>query len=64
MSKLHTFHVPLCRGLVAAATLALALALTLGVAGNAIAADSVTFTAGSPGGGYFKAAAAFGEYIK
>ena len=60
MSKLHTFHVPLCRGLVAAAT----LALTLGVAGNAIAADSVTFTAGSPGGGYFKAAAAFGEYIK
>ena len=58
MSKLHTFHGPLCRGLIAAA------ALTLGVAGNAIAADSVTFTAGSPGGGYFKAAAAFGEYIK
>lgn len=33
-------------------------------AGSAFAADSVTFTAGSPGGGYFKAAAAFGEYIK
>ena len=32
--------------------------------GIALAADSVTFTAGSPGGGYFKAAAAFGEYIK
>ena len=58
MSKLHKFHAPVCRGLVAAVTLA------LGVAGNAIAAESVTFTAGSPGGGYFKAAAAFGEYIK
>ena len=27
-------------------------------------AESITFTAGSPGGGYFKAAAAFGEYVK
>ncbi|MDE0457023.1 MAG: hypothetical protein OXI15_07010, partial [Chromatiales bacterium] len=32
--------------------------------GGALAADSITFTAGSPGGGYFKAAAAFGEYVK
>ena len=38
--------------------------LAFGTVGTALAADSITFTAGSPGGGYFKAAAAFGEYIK
>ena len=30
----------------------------------AMAGESITFTAGSPGGGYFKASAALGEYIK
>lgn len=43
---------------------AAAATLVLASTGTVHAADSVTFTAGSPGGGYFKAAAAFGEYIK
>lgn len=38
--------------------------LALGAAGSAYGGESLTITAGSPGGGYFKAAAAFGEYIK
>lgn len=58
MSKLHKLHAPVCRAFLAVA------ALALGAVGSASGADSVTFTAGSPGGGYFKAAAAFGEYIK
>ena len=41
-----------------------AAALALVFTGAALAADSLTFTAGSPGGGYFKAAAALGEYVK
>lgn len=41
-----------------------AVMLAFGTAGTVLAAESITFTAGSPGGGYFKAAAAFGEYIK
>ena len=44
--------------------LAAAAVLALTSSGSALAGESVTFTAGSPGGGYFKAAAAFGEYIK
>ncbi len=43
----------------------LALALTATFAsGGAHAADKITLTAGSPGGGYFKAAAGLAEYIK
>ena len=38
------------------------VALTLTMA--AASAEKLTLTAGSPGGGYFKAAAAFAEYIK
>ncbi len=38
--------------------------LAIGSAGAAAAEISLTFTAGSPGGGYFKASAAFAEYIK
>ncbi len=38
--------------------------LAFGVSGSAWAGDTITLTAGSPGGGYFKAAAAFAEYIK
>ena len=44
--------------------LAIAASISLAAAGTAVAADSLTFTAGSPGGGYFKAAAAFAEYVK
>jgi len=40
------------------------VALACGAAGTAFAGESLTLTAGSPGGGYFKAAAAFAEYIK
>lgn len=58
MSRQRKHHGSVRRWLAAAATLA------LGTAGAALAGESVTFTAGSPGGGYFKAAAAFGEYIK
>ncbi|TFH42616.1 MAG: hypothetical protein E4H01_13225, partial [Lysobacterales bacterium] len=58
MSKQRKLRASVRRLLIATA------ALAMGVAGNAFAADSITFTAGSPGGGYFKAAAAFGEYIK
>ena len=58
MSKQRKFHSSARRWLLAAASLA------LGATGSALAQESVTFTAGSPGGGYFKAAAAFGEYIK
>ena len=43
---------------------AAAVILTFGTAGTALAAESLTLTAGSPGGGYFKAAAALAEYIK
>lgn len=43
---------------------AVAAALALGLSANAFAGESLTLTAGSPGGGYFKAAAAFAEYIK
>ncbi|MGI9305658.1 MAG: TAXI family TRAP transporter solute-binding subunit [Gammaproteobacteria bacterium] len=42
----------------------IAAAAAITFASSALAADSLTFTAGSPGGGYFKAAAAFGEYVK
>jgi len=41
-----------------------AVALAFGTTGTAFAGESLTLTAGSPGGGYFKAAAAFAEYIK
>lgn len=41
-----------------------AVMFAFAMTGTALAAESITFTAGSPGGGYFKAAAAFGEYIK
>lgn len=44
--------------------IAAAIVFALGTAGAAFAGESITMTAGSPGGGYFKAAAAFGEYIK
>ena len=43
---------------------AAAVIFTFGTAGTALAAESLTLTAGSPGGGYFKAAAALAEYIK
>ena len=43
--------------------LALALAAPL-ASGGAYAVDKLTLTAGSPGGGYFKAAAGLAEYIK
>jgi len=50
---------------VAGRRLAAAAILTaFGWAGTASAGESLTLTAGSPGGGYFKAAAAFAEYIK
>ena len=58
MSKPHKRRATGHRWLAAAAS---AACMATGIA---FAADSVTFTAGSPGGGYFKAAAAFGEYIK
>ncbi len=58
MSKQSKFHSSVRGWMVAAASLALI------ATGGALAGESVTFTAGSPGGGYFKAAAAFGEYIK
>ncbi len=38
--------------------------LVFGVSSTASAQETITLTAGSPGGGYFKAAAAFAEYIK
>lgn len=38
--------------------------IVFGAFGPAHAAESLTLTAGSPGGGYFKAAAALAEYIK
>ncbi|MEC9345432.1 MAG: TAXI family TRAP transporter solute-binding subunit [Pseudomonadota bacterium] len=40
-----------------------ATVLTLSLAAGA-SAESITVTAGSPGGGYFQAAAAFAEYVK
>ena len=40
------------------------MAFVVTFASMAIAGESITFTAGSPGGGYFKASAALGEYIK
>lgn len=40
------------------------VATTVGLASSAALAEKITITAGSPGGGYFKAAAAFAEYIK
>ena len=43
---------------------AAAAVLAIGMAGSALAQEKLTLTAGSPGGGYFKAAAAFAEYIK
>jgi TRAP transporter TAXI family solute receptor len=43
---------------------AAAILLAFGWSGPAFAGESLTLTAGSPGGGYFKAAAAFAEYIK
>lgn len=43
---------------------AAAAVLAIGMAGSALAQQKLTLTAGSPGGGYFKAAAAFAEYIK
>ena len=43
---------------------AAAAIVAIGTAGPALAGESLTLTAGSPGGGYFKAAAAFAEYIK
>ncbi|MGI9386800.1 MAG: TAXI family TRAP transporter solute-binding subunit [Methyloligellaceae bacterium] len=42
----------------------LALAVVTMPIGNSANAADLTLTAGSPGGGYFKAAAAFAEYIK
>jgi len=38
--------------------------LVFGISGSVSAQETITLTAGSPGGGYFKAAAAFAEYIK
>ena len=58
---MSTPHKPRAAGHRWLAAVASAACMTTGIA---LAADSVTFTAGSPGGGYFKAAAAFGEYIK
>ena len=55
MSKPHKRRATGRRWLAAAASAAFM------ATGIALAADSVTFTAGSPGGGYFKAAAAFGR---
>ena len=43
---------------------AAAVILAFSAVGTALAGESLTLTAGSPGGGYFKAAAAFAEYIK
>lgn len=51
-------------GAVARQWIAAAALLAFGSAGSALAGESLTLTAGSPGGGYFKAAAAFAEYIK
>ena len=39
-------------------------AAAIGFAAPSTMAETITITAGSPGGGYFKAAAAFAEYIK
>lgn len=58
MSKQHRLQTCMRRWLVTAAVFA------LGATGQALADETITMTAGSPGGGYFKAAAAFGEYIK
>ncbi|WP_281017582.1 MULTISPECIES: TAXI family TRAP transporter solute-binding subunit [unclassified Minwuia] len=43
---------------------AILIATSVGMAGSSALAEKITITAGSPGGGYFKAAAAFAEYIK
>jgi TRAP transporter TAXI family solute receptor len=45
-------------------SVATAAIFAFSVTGGAIAGEKLTLTAGSPGGGYFKAAAAFAEYIK
>ena len=58
MGKQYKFHTVMRQFAVAAVVLA------FGTAGTAFAGESLTFTSGSPGGGYFKAAAAFSEYIK
>ena len=43
---------------------AAAAIVAIGTAGPALAGESLTLTAGSPGGGYFKAAAAFADAVK
>jgi hypothetical protein len=55
----HTRYIKAARRLAAAVVV-----LAVGTIGSAQAADNLTLTAGSPGGGYFKAAAALAEYIK
>jgi TRAP transporter TAXI family solute receptor len=49
---------------VAGRWIAAAAMLVFASVGTAYAGQSITITAGSPGGGYFKAAAAYAEYIK
>ena len=51
------------KGIEAVARHVLAAALVVGLIQPAFSAD-ITFAAGSPGGGYFQAAAAFAEYLK
>ncbi len=41
-----------------------AAAVIIGLAHPAFSAENITITAGSVGGGYFQAAAAFAEYLK
>ena len=55
----HSNFVTVARRLAAAVVV-----FAFGTVGSAFAAENLTLTAGSPGGGYFKAAAAFAEYIK
>ena len=42
----------------------LVAATAIGLVASSAMAEKITLTAGSPGGGYFKAAAAFAEYMK